>query len=505
MSICIYCGEDHGAALRACPKTGKAIGNAGVSPKTMFGMPSTLATPVRAPPSPTASPPRPGAPPLPSPSGKPALPGNRGNTLPLGRTMIGAPPALPVPAQPASLRLPSEQEARENPNLVVSLETTHAARPALPPPARGADSAGARPAPGPAVTPVDLPAVDGMARCDEPKDAGPVEEKRNARDKAGHFDRFASDVRSAFALLRWAATTYARRPGPWFFLAAFLVLPVCLFESCMLAGVARLPAAAALGPGQTTVDFSARRAELAERIQASEKRGQIDEQAAAELAALTTVETAGQPPPIRETHQGMHEGARWLHETLTLFLQGLLLFGLAFPVACGALAVATIDEQSGAAVPGFADVWPILTARKRAFLLALLPAAVLVALGDMLFLLPGLVLSLLFLFVPLVVLFEKKTGRVALSRSIELVRKDTTRVGLVFLTFALAGFATALLTELLLPPSGSRAWVFLHHVGSGLLAVAVLPIPALVLARIYLDLRGRIGASAERLARAARS
>jgi hypothetical protein len=46
---------------------------------------------------------------------------------------------------------------------------------------------------------------------------------------------------------------------------------------------------------------------------------------------------------------------------------------------------------------------------------------------------------------------------------------------------------------------------FLHFIACDLLAVAVLPIPGLVLARVYLDLRARSGSSSEALSRAARS
>jgi hypothetical protein len=47
--------------------------------------------------------------------------------------------------------------------------------------------------------------------------------------------------------------------------------------------------------------------------------------------------------------------------------------------------------------------------------------------------------------------------------------------------------------------------VFLHFVTSDLLSVAILPVPALMLARIYMDLRLRAGATPERLSRAARA
>jgi hypothetical protein len=128
-----------------------------------------------------------------------------------------------------------------------------------------------------------------------------------------------------------------------------------------------------------------------------------------------------------------------------------------------------------------------------------------VALGHVLFVLPGLVLSVLFVFIPHAVLFEKRGGRPTLERSIELVRSDAVRVVLAFLSFALLGFVVATLTELLLPTSGSRAVVFLHFIISDLLSVAILPVPALILARIYLDLRARAGATPERLSRAARA
>ena len=302
-------------------------------------------------------------------------------------------------------------------------------------------------------------------------------------------------------LFQWALDAYLRKPVPFFALAAMFIVPTSILQSCLLAGVARGPEPSALANKGTMVDFSARKATLAARIQTSQARGEIDKQAAAELAALTAVETAQAPPIV--SSPGV--GGGWLREKLALLIQGLLLFGLAFPVACGVLAIAVADRQSGAALPGFGDVWPMLLARGELFLISLLPAAVLVAAGHVLLVVPGLVLSVLFVFVPHVVLFEKRGGRRALARSVELVRADAVRVTLAFLSFALLGFAAATLTGLLLPTTGSRALGFLHFIVSDLLSVAILPVPALILARIYVDLRGRAGASPERLSRAVRA
>jgi hypothetical protein len=431
--------------------------------------------------------------------------------------MFGVAPAgpkLPLPPAPQN-RLPTEAEARENPDLVISLDVT--------PPA-GIHIAAAAPAPTPthAESPVDLPGLEFAPQANEgtptdlpppgrgkpfplpqPRDetAGAASgEARQARN-ASFAGRLTADARSTLDLFEWAVGAYLRKPVPFFLLAAMLVLPASLLQSCLLAGVARGPDASALALRATTVDFSARKAALAARIQVSQARGEIDKQAAAELAALTSVETAQAPTGTDKAG----EGGGWIREKLMILIQGLLLFGLAIPIACGALAIATADQRGGAALPGMGDIWPILLARGELFLISLVPAALLVAAGHVLFVVPGLVLSVLFVFIPHAVLFEKRGGRPALERSIELVRSDAVRVVLAFLSFALLGFAAATLTEVLLPTSGSRAVVFLHFIISDLLSVAILPVPALMLARIYLDLRSRAGATAERLSRAARA
>ena len=256
-------------------------------------------------------------------------------------------------------------------------------------------------------------------------------------------------------------------------------------------------------PGVATVDLSQSKAALAKRIQVSQAKGAIDVPAAAALAALTALEgTNGAETafgPAKPSPDGF-----W-REFLARFFAGLVLFGLTVPLAFAALSIAAADEQGGAALPGVADVAAILLARRELFLLSLFPAALLVAVGHAVFVIPGLILAALFLFVPHVVVFEKRRGRAALERSIELVRADIVRVVMTFVALALVGFVIAVLTGLLLPTSGSRATVFLNSTVGALLLLAILPVPALALARIYFDARARAGATAERLSRAARS
>jgi hypothetical protein len=449
----------------------------------------------------------------------------------LAATLLATPVKLPAPKNPLP-RLPTAEEVRQNPNLVISLEVTP---PPKAPPAPGpAGGNSPRVSPAAAATdptvgapdvgpPVDLPAPPLPGLVVEPLEGTPTDLPKpgsgprfalpepppsaagdasdpGAPRTAGSFgERLIADVKSVVGLLGWAATFYLGRPTQLFVLAALLVLPTSILESCLAAGLTSRSASRA--PSATTVDFSARKAELALRIQQSQARGEFDQQAAAELAALTAVETGTPSAPAGETRGSLG----WLWERLGFFIQGLLILGLAFPISCGIVAVALFDRESGAALPAFADVWPILVGRGELFLVSLLPAAVLVAFGHALFVLPGLVLSALFLFLPHVVLFEKKGGRSAFGRSLALLKGEPVRAVLALLSFALAGAFVAVLTELLLPTSGTRATAFLHFIACDLLAVAVLPIPALVLARLYLDLRSRSGANAETLSRAARS
>ena len=446
-------------------------------------------------------------------------------------TVIGtSSPRLPKPPKAPLPRLPTAEEARENPNLVISLDVTPPpARPAAPVPAnptapnlpnlgvdRTVDAPAATPPIAPSAgigsgieidrsdeVPTDLPMPGSGRRFALPEPASDTKDEPSGQPggRSGSLaERLTRDFKSVIELLGWAATTYLRKPVPYFLLAAFLVLPVTFVQSCLATALVPRPPGVLVSLGSATVDFSARKAELADLVRQSQARGELDSQAAVELAALTATEATQTAPPNID----LQPSGGWLRWRLILFIQGMLVLGLALPLACGILALALFDRRSGAAFPGIADVWPILMARGERILISLVPAALLIALGNALFVIPGLILSVLFLFLPHAVLFEKKGGRPALRRSIELVKNEPIRTVVAFLTFALAGAVVALLAEMLLPTGTSRAVAFIHFIACDLVTVAILPIPALVLARLYLDLRGQTS-SAERLSQAARS
>jgi hypothetical protein len=193
--------------------------------------------------------------------------------------------------------------------------------------------------------------------------------------------------------------------------------------------------------------------------------------------------------------------ARWLAAVL---VTGLLLFGLAVPLAYAILTVAMVDQRAGAPLPSFMDVGVLLWRRRLRLVTALLPAAAIVALGSVLFVGPGLVAAVLLLFVPVVVLFERAAGKAALLRSVALVRADAVRVIVVALAATLLSAAAFMLADLVMPGSSRRILVFLRVFLGDLLMIASLPVPALAMACLYVELRGREGVDAAALAQAAR-
>jgi hypothetical protein len=150
----------------------------------------------------------------------------------------------------------------------------------------------------------------------------------------------------------------------------------------------------------------------------------------------------------------------------------------------GALTVAVADRAlAGDASPW--DYWRLLLGKLGPLLSALIPAAVLCAIGYFFFVIPGLVLSFLFVFVPAVVLIEGQSGVAALKRSVRLVRSDWIRVAIVLITFGLINFLAHLIGGALIP---DRAF-FLERVLGDLLTLALLPLPVLATVLLYLDVR----------------
>jgi len=178
--------------------------------------------------------------------------------------------------------------------------------------------------------------------------------------------------------------------------------------------------------------------------------------------------------------------------TLSVYLLGLLgmlvtaffLYGIIVPLTNGALTIAAADRILGGRAE-WREIWMLLFRRLGQLLSAVVPAAIVVTIGCVFFVIPGLILALLFAFVSPVVLIEGLGGRAALERSSALVRSDWLRVALVLMTFAVVRFVAQLVARIFVAPTA----IFAGSLLSDLFTMVMLPIPVLGTVLLYFDVR----------------
>jgi hypothetical protein len=177
---------------------------------------------------------------------------------------------------------------------------------------------------------------------------------------------------------------------------------------------------------------------------------------------------------------------------LSVYLFGLLgtlvtaffLYGIIVPLTNGALTISVADRVLGGKAE-WREVWMLLFRRLGKLLSAVIPAAFLVALGFVFFVIPGLVLGLLFAFVSPVVLIEGIGGRAALERSVTLVRSDWLRVTLLVLVFGILRGVAQILASALIPQTA----IFASSLFGDLITMILLPVPVLGMVLLYFDVR----------------
>ena len=177
---------------------------------------------------------------------------------------------------------------------------------------------------------------------------------------------------------------------------------------------------------------------------------------------------------------------------LSVYLLGLLgtlvtaffLYGIIVPLTNGALTIAAADRILGGHAE-WREVWMLLFRRLGKLLAAVIPAAIVVTIGCVFFLIPGLVLALFFAFVSPVVLIEGLGGRAALERSTTLVRSDWLRVALVLLSFAVVRGVAQLIASIFVSPN----CIFVGSLLGDLFTMVMLPVPVLGTVLLYFDVR----------------
>lgn len=405
-----------------------------------------------------------------------------------------------IPTKPNAL--PSSEEARRHPDLVVSIDDSQpGAQNGSAPRSNVPDKLELDLPPAPVAKPAAnasaaFPPVDIGAAQPAPKAApSPVHVPKPAEPRARGF---GSDFSDAIRCIVDAATAYRTNWRSILILTAALMFPALAVESCATTALSGALVPKVVGDTGMVQRYK----DLKTRLEEARAKGTLDQQAAAELAALepmmavsvAQVSVATGPSTVVVT----------ILRILMALVSGLLIFGIAGPLAYAAGALAATHQLSGAEPPTLAELWPALMRRGQLLLVSLLAVAAIVAVGYTIFVLPGLVASVLLVFVPHVVLFEKRGGKAALLRSLDLVKRDAVRVCVVLLASMVASGIVYRLADLVIPDWG-RPLLFVQALLGNVLFVAVMPIFTGALGRLYIDQRQREGVTADELAQSARN
>jgi hypothetical protein len=306
-----------------------------------------------------------------------------------------------------------------------------------------------------------------------------------------------TNVPGAVALLKEAFGLYRKHARAFLITAAALFVPGSFISSCALSATLGPLTQHAASFEESTQRVAERSQELSKRMEAQAKRGgALDPKVLAELAKENERNW-------QEMGKAGGNLATLLERILTIVLSlvawllfAVILYCLVLPLTQGALTIAVADRLQGGTGTWRAH-WAVLLRHKGPLLSALVPAAFLGLLGSFFFVLPGMLIGFFFSFVSPVVLIEGLTGKAALKRSYALVRSDWLRVALVMASFVVLNLV-AHAVALFIVPKGA---IFLKVFLGDLISLLMMPVPIILSALLYLDIR-RIsdGVSREKLA-----
>jgi hypothetical protein len=295
--------------------------------------------------------------------------------------------------------------------------------------------------------------------ADEPNPPSP--------DKAPAERGLADILVDAFRLYR----AHAR---PLLLICALVFVPASLAKSCAISAI-------------LTPELAAGSAELA--LAANESGRALADAYAHNASAETITRLQHQHQTQLEQMARVAGGpgwfTRWILRTLATLVASLA-FGVAVPLMSGALTVAVGDRLTGGS-SGWVESWMLLVDRVGPLLTAVVPAAGLIAIGLLLWVIPGLIVAFCFALVAPVVVIEGLAGAAALRRSVELVGADWLRMALLLAVFGALAWAARLLADLVVPDAA----IFMTELVGDLLTLIVIPLPLIATALLYFDIRRR--------------
>jgi hypothetical protein len=163
-------------------------------------------------------------------------------------------------------------------------------------------------------------------------------------------------------------------------------------------------------------------------------------------------------------------------------ITALLVYGSVVPVVHGALTIAVADRLTGGQA-AWPELWARLLRRLSVLTSVVVPTAILLGVGFLLGVLPGLVAAFFCLFVAPVALIEGVGGIEAIKRSAALVRADWLRCALLLVAFGITWSLAHWLA--------GAATFFANFIGD-LLFLLVMPVPMIAAVLLYLDLRRKL-------------
>jgi hypothetical protein len=268
-------------------------------------------------------------------------------------------------------------------------------------------------------------------------------------------------------------------------ICAVLFVPASVIKSCAFSAImgptiaAGGAAAASSLSGNEGAQLEASRVALQEAYQRHADRGTI-ERLQADQARL-----------LQDLGRRSMAAAGAAMGGFTIFILGILgtlvtffIYAVTVPLTNGALTIAVADRATGGGA-GWREVWILLFRRLGPLLTAIVPAAFITAFGFVFFVIPGVILGLLFAFVSPVVLIEGLRGRAALRRSVELVSSDWLRVAIMIIALAVLGWAARLVASVLVPASA----LFVGSLLGDLVTLILLPVPVTGMVLLYFDIR----------------
>ena len=309
-----------------------------------------------------------------------------------------------------------------------------------------------------------------MAEPDSPP-AEPLPEKDSPLPDKGVAD-----------ILKEAYDLYRKHARALLITCAVLFVPASVVKSCAVSAI--------MGPSIAAAAAVESKAQETLELEASNRALQQAYETHADPATLARVRAEHTRLLEALANHGMLGAAMGSFTVLMLGTLGTMvtffIYGFAVPLTNGALTITVADRALGGTA-AWPEVWGLLVRRLGPLLTAVVPAALITAFGFVLFIVPGVILGLLFSFVAPVVLIEGLRGRDALRRSVELVASDWLRVAIMLVVFVVLAWLAQLVAGALLPTSA----LFVGSLFGDLVTIVLLPLPVLGMVLLYLDVRRR--------------